>query len=158
MTYLRDQILGRAFVQLQLLGRVLRVVPNSNTMVFSHFTLRRIQLPNQQLQQGGFANAIGPDNRNSRAHVDTKVDVFEQWPLSRITKSNIVQAQNGRCNSVDVGESEQVCEVAGGTTYSPRSHGCFSMRVVCAVCVSVSFSICKTFFEDFILYLSISKK
>lgn len=46
-------------------------------MVPLDFTLFRLKIAYKKFKESGLADAVGPHNGNTRAHVDTKVNVHE---------------------------------------------------------------------------------
>lgn len=52
-------------------------------MVPDEFSLHRAEISDQQLEEGGLADPVGPHDRDTRAQVDTEVHADEQRLLSR---------------------------------------------------------------------------
>ena len=64
--------------------------------VLSCLTLGGFEVAEQQLEESGLADAIGPDNGNPGVHVDTKFHILKQVGLVRVVKTGVVQTKDRR--------------------------------------------------------------
>eukprot|EP00038_Savillea_parva_P018865 m.25656 g.25656 ORF g.25656 m.25656 type:complete len:390 (-) comp4259_c0_seq1:2197-3366(-) len=93
------QVVDRRLGATQLVGRVLVVVTNAETMVLAHLPFGWVVVTRQELEESGLPHPIVADNGNARVHVDTKLEPSkEPLAVGRVPKPHIVDPKNRRGN------------------------------------------------------------
>ena len=94
--------------QVKLLGGVLTVHAELQVSVTTDTATDGVQLSGHETKESGFADTVGADERGSRVHVDTKVEVLVQgiFPLLGVRERHVVKGQDRRRKLLDLGEAE----------------------------------------------------
>jgi len=98
----------RRFREVELLGRVLAVEPELEVRVPVHDAAGGGELAGHEAQEGGFADAVGADERGARVHVDAEVEVLVEVVFrgATVAEGDVVEGEDGRGQFLDVGEAE----------------------------------------------------
>ena len=64
----------------------------------------RLEISEDDLEEGRLADAVGSHQRDSRLHVEAQVDAREEWARRVVTARDVHQLQDWRRERLGVGE------------------------------------------------------
>ena len=88
-------MLERGEREVELVDVVLREAPEPQLAVAVDGARHRLEIAEDELQQGGLPDPVGADERDARVQIDAQVDVLEEIRLPRVVEPDVSELEDG---------------------------------------------------------------